>query len=104
MDYAAVENLSKDLYIYALKTIPQDVHAAIERALSRETTASARSILETILRNMQVAADTTNLVCQDTGLPVYRVRIGSQCAVDGEQLRRSIIRGCERATSEHPLR
>ena len=104
MDYAAVEDVAKQLYILALKTIPPDVTAALQRALDRETGDSARAILKTILRNIDVAEETTNLVCQDTGLPIYKVRIGSECTVDGVRLRQAIIRGCERATREHPLR
>jgi len=104
MDYAVVEDVSKQLYIFALKTIPPDVIAALQRSLDIETSVSARGILETILRNIRVAEDTTNLVCQDTGLPVYKVRIGTRCSIDGVKLRQAIVRGCERATSEHPLR
>ena len=104
MDYAVVEDVAKRLYIFALKTIPPDVIAALERALGRETGPSARGILQTILKNIQVADETTNLVCQDTGVPIYKVRIGSACPVDGMKLRQAIISGCERATREHPLR
>jgi len=104
MDYGVVEEVAKQLYIFALKTIPPDVTDALQRALERETSDSARGILQTILKNIEVAGLTTNLVCQDTGLPVYKVRIGSDCPVDGVKLRRAIVRGCERATVEHPLR
>lgn len=104
MDYAVVEDVAKQLYIFALKTIPHDVISALKRARDRETKDSARAILQTILKNIDVADLTTNLVCQDTGLPVYKVRIGTECAVDGMKLRQAIVRGCERATIEHPLR
>lgn len=104
MNYAAIEDAAKDLYIFALKTIPPDVKAAIERARDRETSGSARGILETILKNIDVANAAASLVCQDTGLPIYKVKIGTDCAVDGLELRRAIVRGCERATIEHPLR
>src|SRR5215467_2446309 len=104
MDYTAVEDVAKQLYIFALKTIPQDVVSALERAHARETNESARSILQTILKNIDVAGQTTNLVCQDTGLPVYKVKIGTECVVDGLKLRQAIVKGCERATIEHPLR
>src|ERR1051325_10707329 len=104
MDYQVVEDVAKQLYIFALKTIPNDVVCALERARDRETNESARSILQTILKNIEVAGETTNLVCQDTGLPVYKIRIGTDCAVDGMKLRHAIVRGCERATVEHPLR
>src|SRR5215471_2087430 len=104
MDYAVVEDVARQLYIFALKTIPEDVQSALQRAIARERNDSARNILHTILKNIEVANQTTNLVCQDTGLPVYKVRIGTDCRVDGVKLRNAIVRGCERATVEHPLR
>ncbi|MBI4472380.1 MAG: fumarate hydratase [Acidobacteria bacterium] len=104
MNYTAIEDIAKELYIFALKTIPPDVTAALERAAERETSESARNILKTILKNIEVAAAQPNLVCQDTGLPIYKVRIGTGCSVDGLALKQAIVRGCERATIEHPLR
>jgi tartrate/fumarate subfamily iron-sulfur-dependent hydro-lyase alpha chain len=104
MDYAVVEDVASKLYIFALKTIPPDVTAALQRAFDSETSPQARGILGTILKNIDVAEETKNLVCQDTGVPIYKVRIGTDSPIDGLQLRDAIIRGCERATREHPLR
>ena len=55
-------------------------------------------------KNIEVAESTDNLLCQDTGLPIYNVTIGRNVAVDGYALKQAIRRGCERATVEHPLR
>jgi fumarate hydratase subunit alpha/L(+)-tartrate dehydratase alpha subunit len=104
MNYDVVEDVARQLYIFALKTIPPDVTAALQRAFDAETSPQARGILGTILKNINIAEETTNLVCQDTGVPIYKVRIGTGCAVDGIRLRQAIVRGCERATTEHPLR
>ena len=57
-----------------------------------------------MIRNITVAEDNTNLLCQDTGIPIYNVVIGSNVAVDGHALKQAIISGCTRATKEHPLR
>src|SRR3970282_2074569 len=57
-----------------------------------------------MIKNITVAEDTDNLLCQDTGIPIYNVTIGSGVEVDGYQLKQAIARGCERATREHPLR
>lgn len=104
MDYSLIEDVAKQLYILALKKIPPDVISALQRALERETSESARGILQTILKNIEVAERNSTLVCQDTGLPIYKVKIGTECPVDGLALRQALIRGCERATVEHPLR
>jgi fumarate hydratase subunit alpha/L(+)-tartrate dehydratase alpha subunit len=51
-----------------------------------------------------VAEENQNLLCQDTGIPIYNVTIGSDVEVDGYKLKQAIVKGCERATQEHPLR
>src|SRR5258705_5816633 len=57
-----------------------------------------------MIRNIKVAEDTINLLCQDTGIPIYNVGIGRGVEVDGYALKQAIVAGCERATKEHPLR
>lgn len=104
MNYNVVEEVAKELYIRALKTIPPDVVEALRRAAHAETTESARGILQTILKSIDIAETHNTMVCQDTGLPIYKVKIGTECTVNGLELRRAIVRGCERATIEHPLR
>jgi fumarate hydratase subunit alpha/L(+)-tartrate dehydratase alpha subunit len=57
-----------------------------------------------MVKNIAVAESADNLLCQDTGIPIYNVVIGRDVAVDGVALKEAIRRGCERATREHPLR
>jgi len=57
-----------------------------------------------MIRNIKVAEDTNNLLCQDTGIPIYNVVIGRGLEVDGHALKAAIAAGCARATKEHPLR
>jgi tartrate/fumarate subfamily iron-sulfur-dependent hydro-lyase alpha chain len=61
-------------------------------------------VLATMMTNIQVAEDTDNLLCQDTGVPIYNIVIGRGVEVDGHALKQAVRRGCERATREHPLR
>jgi tartrate/fumarate subfamily iron-sulfur-dependent hydro-lyase alpha chain len=104
VDTAIVEDVAKELYIRALKKLPPEVAQGFERLAARETDATARSVLGTMMRNIAVAEATDNLLCQDTGIPIYNVTIGRAVAVDGMALKAAIRRGCERATREHPLR
>ena len=69
-----------------------------------ETDATGKAILGTMIRNIRVAEDTNNLLCQDTGIPIYNVRSARGVEVDGYRLKQAIVKGCERATKEHPLR
>ncbi len=99
-----VEEVAKELYIRALKRLPPDVKEALHRAFERETNETARQIFRTILENIRVAEEESLLVCQDTGLPIYFVTIGSRLPVDGAGVARALKAGARRATLEHPFR
>ena len=99
-----VEEAAKELYIRALKLLPPDVKRGFDALTRTETDATARGILGVMVKNIAVAESTDNLLCQDTGIPIYNVTIGRGVEVDGVALKEAIRRGCERATREHPLR
>lgn len=104
IDPAVVEDVARELYIRALKILPPDIKRGFERLTAKETDTTARSILGTMVQNIAVAEKTANLLCQDTGIPIYNVTIGSNVAVEGVALKAALRRGCARATREHPLR
>ena len=104
LDMQAIEEAAKLLYIRALKILPSDIKQGFARLDGSESDTTARSVLATMIENIAVAERTDNLLCQDTGIPIYNVAIGRDVALDGVALRAAIIRGTERATREHPLR
>ena len=104
VDLKAVEDAAKDLYIRAVKVLPDDVKQGLQRLAASETNARAKQVLGTIVTNIRVAEENDNLTCQDTGIPIYNVTIGRGVQVDGVDLEAAIVRGCTRATREHPLR
>ena len=104
VDPVQVEEVARELYIRALKILPPDIKEGFKRLAAGETDATAKKVLATMITNIAVAEDTENLLCQDTGIPIYNVTIGHGVQVDGAELQRAIRRGCERATKEHPLR
>jgi len=101
---AAVEEVARELYIRALKMLPPDVKEGFARLSASETDATAKRVLGTMIANIRVAEETENLLCQDTGIPIYNVVIGRGVDIGGTELQRAIRRGCERATREYPLR
>lgn len=104
VDLQQVEEAARELYIRALKLLPPDVKQGLDRLAAGETDAGAKRTLGTMVRNIRVAEDTANLLCQDTGIPIYNVRIGRGVEVDGWGLKEAIRRGCARSTREHPFR
>ena len=99
-----VEEACKELYIRALKVLPDDIKAGIHRLDRAETDGRAQVVLQTMITNIAVAEREDNLLCQDTGLPIYNVKIGGNVQYDGMALMAAIRKGCERATKEYPLR
>jgi fumarate hydratase subunit alpha/L(+)-tartrate dehydratase alpha subunit len=104
IDLQAVEDVAKELYIRALKVLPPDIKDGFARLQRQESGATAQSLLGTMVRNIAVAEQTDNLLCQDTGIPIYNVGIGRGVQVDGFALQQALRRGCARATREYPLR
>jgi fumarate hydratase subunit alpha/L(+)-tartrate dehydratase alpha subunit len=104
VDLKAVEEASKELYIRALKVLPPDIKEGFTRLTASETGGTAKSVLATMVTNIKVAEDTDNLLCQDTGVPIYNLSIGRGLEVDGQALKQAVRKGCERATQEYPLR
>ncbi len=104
IDYTQVEEAARELYIRALKLLPDDIKTGFEQLQGMETSERARGILGTMVTNIRVAEENQNLLCQDTGIPIYNVFIGRNVPVDGWRLKQAIAKGCERATREHPLR
>ncbi len=107
LDAALIAETAKALYVRALKLLPPDVKQALARAHARETHPRAREILGTMLENLDVAEARGLLVCQDTGTPVFRVRVGRGFPFDsigGHAIADALAEGVRRATAEHPLR
>ena len=54
--------------------LPEDVEEAIRKGRDREEEGSpARMVLDTILKNVQMAREASTPICQDTGVPIFYV-------------------------------
>ena len=102
--YGAVEDAAAHLYVWALKDIPQDLRDALAAARERETSVPGRRVLETIHRNVSIADDQNNLVCQDTGIAVYTCRVGEHFPLHPTNIYKALKAGTERATIGSALR
>jgi fumarate hydratase subunit alpha/L(+)-tartrate dehydratase alpha subunit len=101
---AQIEEAAKELYIRALKLLPPDVKRGFDSLAGGESDPGAKRMLGTMIANIRVAEDTDNLLCQDTGIPIYNVWIGRGVELDGVAMKEAIRRGCARATREYSFR
>jgi len=72
---------------------PQDRRDARRDAMERETHTVGKRILETINANVSVADERQNLVCQDTGLAVYYVRLGERFPLHPARIEHALREG-----------
>ena len=75
----------------------------IEQAALNETNPVARFHLLSMLENVSISQAKGLPLCQDTGLPIFCIEIGSQIHLDFD-LRDAIAEGVRKATKEVPLR
>src|SRR4051812_13185140 len=108
--YQRIENAGRELYIKALTDIPQDVRRGLKRGHESEVSAgnkTASKVMLTVLENIQLADDKDMMVCQDTGLAIYKLLIGNELVkrgIDMVELKKRLKVAAERATKEYPLR
>src|SRR2546429_7942264 len=100
----AVEDAAAHLYVWALKDIPQDLRDALAAARDRETSTTGIRVLDIIHKNVSIADEQKNLVCQDTGIAVYTCRVGEHFPLHPARIYASLKAGTAPAAVEHPLR
>src|SRR6266480_7481311 len=79
--YDTIEDVARQLYINALTDIPLDVRAGLKKSEQAESAAgnkTASKVMLTILENVRVADEKDMMVCQDTGLPIYKLLVGQK--------------------------
>jgi fumarate hydratase subunit alpha/L(+)-tartrate dehydratase alpha subunit len=105
--YHVIEDVGRELYIRALTDIPQDVRKALKRGYDTEASAGKQTstkVMLTILENVKTADEKDMMVCQDTGLPIYKVLVGTKLNIDLAEVKRRLRIASERATADYPLR
>ncbi len=70
------------LCIESCHELPQDVLAALETFAKKESSISAKKILNQLIENAKIAQQRQIPICQDTGLAVVFLQIGSQVVIE----------------------
>lgn len=92
-----------ELYRKAATSLPPDVEDALRSAHAAETEgANAKAVLSAILENIRIARETARPICQDTGVPVFFVKV--PVGLSQVELKGTIIEATRIATEKVPLR
>jgi tartrate/fumarate subfamily iron-sulfur-dependent hydro-lyase alpha chain len=101
--YDDLVQVSAGLYKKALTDLPPDVRSAVNR-VSEVEVGGARTRLDVMVKSIDVSDRTGIIVCQDTGICVYFVKLGTEFPINGAKLIDALRRGIAVATKEHNLR
>lgn len=101
--YDRFREVAREAYVMALKDIPPDVRQGLAAAIEKETDPRAREVMRTMLEAVALG-DRGMLVCQDTGIPIYWITIGTGRHVDGARLERLLEEAVREATQKTPFR
>ena len=103
LDTALICQTVADMVVQANCCIGADVMESLRQGRDREEKPLARSILDKLIRNDEIAARRAMPLCQDTGMAVFRVRLGQELHIVGQPLEEALQRRATgRAISENP--
>ncbi|ADI27978.1 fumarate hydratase [Geobacillus thermoleovorans] len=92
-----------DLIVETSTKLPKDVRRAIARAKARENAGTrAAMALNTIVENIQMADENVSPICQDTGLPTFKIKV--PVGVNQIEMKKAIRAAIAEATKNGKLR
>ena len=101
-----MEKFQESMYQLIVETstkLPKDVRRAIARAKARENAGTrAAMALTTIAGNIQMADENVSPICQDTGLPTFKIKV--PVGVNQIKMKEAIRRAIAQATKDGKLR
>lgn len=101
-----IEKFQESMYQLIVETstnLPKDVRRAVKAATARENAGTRSSLsLGTITKNIKMADDSVSPICQDTGLPTFKIK--TPVGVNQIELKAAIKKAIAQATKDAKLR
>lgn len=98
------ENTVYEIYKKAVIQLPKHIESYIEDAIKVEDSEIALLNLEAILQNIKLAKEKSIPMCQDTGLPILFIKLGTSININLSEMVKGIKNGIINATNDVPLR
>ena len=99
-----VREAVKELFIKANHILPDNVKRSLDEASTKEDNELARSVLERLSENIDVAKKCNVPICQDTGMAVLFAEIGKDVHISGDSFDKAVNLGVRDAYLEGKLR
>ncbi|MGV3466211.1 MAG: fumarate hydratase [Heyndrickxia sp.] len=101
-----VEKFQESMYQLIVETstnLPKDVRRAVKKAKESENAGTRAALsLGTITNNIQMADENISPICQDTGLPTFKIK--TPVGVNQLKIKEAIYNAIEQATNDAKLR
>ena len=102
--YEDIVKSIRDMIIYSTTHLAPDMKKALEAAYEEEKSEVSRAVLAQLLENAVIAENEWKPLCQDTGLAIYFVKVGTDVKVEGGSLKEAIYEGTAKGYEEGYLR
>lgn len=99
-----IVNAVKRMCVSANCHINDDIRRALEKSLETEKSDISRGILKNLLKNADIADKKEVPICQDTGMAVFFIEIGSEVFIEGDTLTDAVNKGVALGYTEGYLR
>jgi fumarate hydratase subunit alpha len=101
---AEITTAVADMCIKSNCILNEDIKLAIKDGLATETNPLATDILESMLKNAEIAKRDMVPICQDTGMAVFFLKLGQEVSITGGNLYDAINEGVRRGYESGYLR
>jgi len=98
------KSIARELYLKASFDLRGDIKRALVKACNQERERLAKEALTAILKNSELAKKKRMAICQDTGYPVFFLKIGNIAIKDIYNIKEELTEGIREATIEGSLR
>ncbi len=103
IELSQVTQRVKDMFIDACWNVPDSVLSALKNAAEKEQSPLSREVLQKIIQNDLLAREKSLPMCQDTGVAVVFLTVGSEVVFDGD-IYKAVNEGVRLAYTEGYLR
>lgn len=103
IELSQVTQKVKEMFVDACQNVPDSVLSALNNAAEKEQSPLSREVLQKIIQNDLLAREKSLPMCQDTGVAVVFLTVGSEVVFDGD-IYKAVNEGVRLAYTEGYLR
>jgi len=98
------KSIARELYLKASFDLRGDIKRVLVKACNQEREKLAKEALTAILKNSELAKKKRMAICQDTGYPIFFLKVGNVGIKDLSNIKEELAKGIREATIEGSLR